>query len=209
MLRSLGDLRRFGVHAMDGYLGIVRDGYFDERNWTLPYVVVQSPELPSRRKLVAPVTFQSSISNPSVHQVGLTAKEIADQAGPGEMGAPHLRALTSLIGYTVESEEGEIGQVDEVLVDDRTWAIRYLVVNAEKWCPGKTVWISPEWLIPATRDGSDTLFSVVTAIHEDPAESASFPRRATASNSRRVDPLSDSTRPGRLAGAPTSSGSSA
>lgn len=180
MLRSLSDLRQFTIRATDENLGSVRDGYFDDRNWTVRYVVVQSRELPFRRVLVAPVSLQSSKSNPSILRVGLTTKEIADDTGAGEIGVSHLRAVTALIGYTVQSEDGEIGHVEDVLVDDRAWAIRYLVVNAEKWCPDKTILVSPEWLTQVTRDGSNTLFSVVIALDDGPARSASPARRTTA-----------------------------
>jgi hypothetical protein len=176
MLRSLGDLRQFTIRATDEDLGSVRDAYFDDRNWTVPYVVVQSREQPSRRVLVSPVTLQSSNSNPSILRVGLTTKEIANDAGVDGIGAPHLRALTALTKYTVQSEDGEIGHVEDVLVDDRAWAIRYLVVNAEKWCPDKSILISPEWLTRVSRDGSNTLFSVVIGLHDGPARSASSAR---------------------------------
>src|SRR5713101_893944 len=91
MLRSLSDLRQFTIRATDENLGRVRDGYFDDQNWTVRYVVVQSGELPSRRVLVAPRSLQSSKSNLSILQVGLTTKAIVDDAGAGEIGASHLR----------------------------------------------------------------------------------------------------------------------
>ncbi len=209
MLRTLKDLKQFTISAADGILGNVRDGYFHERNWTVPYVVAQSPEVPARQILVDSASLEISASHPILHRVerGVEPKEIADDAGVDESGDSHLRALSTLIGYTVESEEGEIGHVDDLLIDDRTWTIRYLVVNAEKWCPDKHVWVSPEWVIPATRDGSNTLFSFVIGLHDDPA--ASPPRRTTARDFGRVDPLSDSTRPARFAAAPTPSRSSA
>ncbi len=181
MLRSLGDLRQFTIRAMDENLGSVRDGYFDDRNWTVRYVVVQSRELPSRRVLVASVSLQNSKSNPSILRVGLTTKQTADDTGAGEIGASHLRAVTALIGYTVQSEDGEIGHVKDVLVDDRAWAIRYLVVNAEKWCPDRTILVSPEWLTQVAWDGSNTLFSVVIALADGPARSASAARRTPVS----------------------------
>jgi len=180
LLRSLSDLRQFIIRATDENLGRVCDGYFDDRNWTVRYVVVRSGELPSRRVLVAPRSLQSSKSNPSILRVGLSTKEIVDDSGAGEIGAPHLRALTALIGYTVHSEDGEIGHVEDVLLDVRAWAIRYLVVNAEKWCPDKSVLVSPEWLTQVTWDGSNTLFSVVVALDGGPARSASPARRTTA-----------------------------
>ena len=33
-----------------------------------------------------------------------------------------------------------------LIIDDETWAIRYLVVNTNNWWPGKIVLISPEWV---------------------------------------------------------------
>jgi uncharacterized protein YrrD len=205
MLRSLKDLRQFTVRATDAVLGNIRDGYFDKRNWTVAYVVAQSQEVPARRRLVDSASLESSASNPVLYLVGRATKEIADDTGVAETGDSQLRTLSALIGYTVESEEGEIGHVDDLLIDDRTWAIRYLVVNAEKWCPDKHVWISPEWVIPATRAGSNTLFSFVIGLHDDPARSASPARPTTARDCDRVDPLSSSTRPGRFAVAPTPS----
>ena len=196
MLRSLSDLRQFTISATDGILGSVRDGYFDERSWTVPYVVAQSPGLPFRRKLVAPAILQSSESNPVLHRIGLATKEIPDDTGAGETRDSHLRSLSALIGYTVESEDGEIGHVDDLLIDDRTWAIRYLVVNAEKWCPDRRVWVSPEWLIPVTRDGSDTLFSIVVGLDLDPARLAPPARHTIPRRPGRIEPLFDSTRPG-------------
>ena|ERR1039457_6016727 len=42
--------------------------------------------------------------------------------------------------------DGEIGHVDVFIIDDKTWAIRYLVVNTHKWWPGKKVLISTQWI---------------------------------------------------------------
>jgi uncharacterized protein YrrD len=190
MLRSLSDLRKTTIRKADANLGSVRDAYFDHRKWTVPYVVVQSREQSSRRVVIAPMTLESSESNPSILRVGLATKEIADDPEAGEIGAPHLRTLSSLIGYTVQSEDGEIGHVDDALVDDRAWAIRYLVVNAEKWCPDKSILVSPEWLTRVSLDGSNTLFSVVIGLDDGPGRSASPARRtrAPARRQRREGP---------------------
>ncbi len=53
----------------------------------------------------------------------------------------------------VESEDGEIGHVEDVLVDDTAWSIRHLVVDAEKRCSDKSLLVSPEWLTRATLAG--------------------------------------------------------
>jgi hypothetical protein len=36
--------------------------------------------------------------------------------------------------------------VDDFLIDDGDWAVRYLVVDTRNWLPGKRVLISPEWI---------------------------------------------------------------
>jgi hypothetical protein len=39
-----------------------------------------------------------------------------------------------------------VGHVEDFLVDDRTWAIRYIVVDTLNWLPGRKVVISPGWI---------------------------------------------------------------
>jgi hypothetical protein len=41
----------------------------------------------------------------------------------------HLRSCSAVMGYHLHAKDGDVGHVDDFLVDDRTWAIRYLVVN--------------------------------------------------------------------------------
>ena len=49
MLRGISDLRRVTIAAMDGELGSVRDLYFDDRSWTVCYLVVDTGSwLPDR-----------------------------------------------------------------------------------------------------------------------------------------------------------------
>jgi uncharacterized protein YrrD len=61
-------------------------------------------------------------------------------------GDPHLRSAGEVRGYEMEAAHGEIGQVEDFLVDDEAWAIRYLIVNTRRWLPGKRVLISPAWI---------------------------------------------------------------
>jgi len=65
-------------------------------------------------------------------------------------GDPAFRAgaarRNAVSGHHVEASDGEIGHVEDFLVDDRTWAIRYLIVDTRDWLPGKKVLISPKWI---------------------------------------------------------------
>jgi hypothetical protein len=49
-------------------------------------------------------------------------------------------------GYHVEAEDGEIGHVEDFVIDEETWEIRYLIVNTSNWWAGKKVLISPLWI---------------------------------------------------------------
>ena len=58
----------------------------------------------------------------------------------------HLRSTHEVSGYHIQASDGEIGHVEDFLIDDETWAIRYLVIDTQNWWPGKKVLISPQWI---------------------------------------------------------------
>lgn len=58
----------------------------------------------------------------------------------------HLRSTHDVSGHNVQAKDGEIGHVDDFIIDDETWAIRYLVIDTRNWWPGKKVLISPLWI---------------------------------------------------------------
>jgi sporulation protein YlmC with PRC-barrel domain len=56
---------------------------------------------------------------------------------------PALRSAIEVIGYHIQASDGEIGHVEDILVEDEDWSIHYLVVDTKNWWPGKKVLISP------------------------------------------------------------------
>ena len=58
----------------------------------------------------------------------------------------HLRSTHDVIGHNIRAKDGEIGHVDDFIIDDKTWEIRYLVIDTKNWWPGKRVLISPHWI---------------------------------------------------------------
>jgi len=59
---------------------------------------------------------------------------------------PHLRSVNAVMRYYVHAEDGDIGHIDGFLVDERSWAIRYLIINTSNWWLGHPVIIAPEWI---------------------------------------------------------------
>ena len=63
----------------------------------------------------------------------------------GDLGDPQLRSANEVNGYNVEATDGSIGHIEDVMVDETEWAVRYLMVDTKNWWPGKKVLISPDW----------------------------------------------------------------
>jgi hypothetical protein len=59
---------------------------------------------------------------------------------------PHLRSTGDVDNHHVEAIDGAIGHVEDFLIDDSHWAVRYMLVNTNNWLPGKHVLISPRWI---------------------------------------------------------------
>jgi sporulation protein YlmC with PRC-barrel domain len=68
-------------------------------------------------------------------------EEHADQ----QTGDPHLRSVRELVGYQIQCSDGAIGHVDDFIVDDEAWTIRYLVIDTSNWWFGKKVLVAPRW----------------------------------------------------------------
>jgi uncharacterized protein YrrD len=75
------------------------------------------------------------------------AAERESVATAGEAGGdPHLRSAKEVIGYHVAASDGEIGHIEDFLIEDQKAEIRYAVVDTRNWLPGKHVLITPKWI---------------------------------------------------------------
>ncbi|MEO5734211.1 MAG: PRC-barrel domain-containing protein [Rubrivivax sp.] len=55
----------------------------------------------------------------------------------------HLRSAAEVTGYHIQAEDGEIGHVEDFLIDADSWRIRALLVGTRNWLPGKHVQVDP------------------------------------------------------------------
>ncbi len=46
----------------------------------------------------------------------------------------------------IKASDGEIGHVQGVIVDEASWAIRYLSVDTSNWWVGHKVLVAPQWI---------------------------------------------------------------
>lgn len=57
----------------------------------------------------------------------------------------HLRSVEEVIGYHVHASDGLVGHIEDFIVTDDSWAVRYLVVDTSKWPMGRKVLVAPQW----------------------------------------------------------------
>jgi hypothetical protein len=87
----------------------------------------------------------------------------------GKAWNAHLRSTSAVSGYNIQASDGEIGHVEDFVIDDETWAIRYMVVNTRNWWPGKKVLVSPLWIEGVSWDVSKVFVNLSrNAIKQSP-----------------------------------------
>ena len=72
--------------------------------------------------------------------------ETPDDTAANAPGDPHLRSVDEVVGYDIVARGGNVGRVDDFMVDDEDWTIRYMVVDTSNWLTGREVLIAPEWV---------------------------------------------------------------
>jgi len=215
MLRTMNDLEGYAIRATDGTIGHVTDFYFDDEAWVIRYLVVDTGNwLSSRKVLISPIAIGQPNWAEKILPVSITKEQVKNSpdintekpvsrqhemqylgyygysyywggsnfwgggafpfmmlpgygnlAGtpqalrPEEMEAHardeaarrqnddlHLRSCKEVVGYHIEAEDGDIGHLQGMLVDEETWAIRYLIVNTSNWWLDHEVLIAPQWI---------------------------------------------------------------
>jgi sporulation protein YlmC with PRC-barrel domain len=72
--------------------------------------------------------------------------ETASEHSKAPADSFHLRSAQEVRGYHIQGNDGAIvGHVEDFIVDDETWEVRYLVIDTSNWWFGKKVLVSPQW----------------------------------------------------------------
>ncbi|MCO8123999.1 PRC-barrel domain-containing protein [Stieleria sp. TO1_6] len=58
----------------------------------------------------------------------------------------NVRSAHEILGYSIHATDGDIGHVNDFIIDDETWAVRYLVVDTKNWLPAPKVLVAPAWI---------------------------------------------------------------
>jgi hypothetical protein len=190
IMHTFTELRRYKMHAADADVGGVEDVYFDDQDWVVRHLVVDSRHwIRGRRVLIPPPAVQRVDEVRRRLEVALTraqiersptpdtAKPVSRQhhvdlysyygcpydwngtaahrdplAGIGE-GDLHLRSARAVTRYQVQAVGGEVGSVDDFLIEMPSWAIRYIAVRSGHRLGSRHVLVSPGWVIGVSWEG--------------------------------------------------------
>ena len=86
------------------------------------------------------------VSTPHELQSEAQKAYVNAEAARHENDDPHLRSCKAVEGYHIHATDGDIGHVKGLLVDEETWAIRYIVVDTSNWWLGHRVLVTPQWI---------------------------------------------------------------
>lgn len=81
-----------------------------------------------------PTTWGSSVPYPGVPPLTIDTP-VLDHP----LEHPHLRSSIEVTGYDIHARDGEIGHVEDLVIDDEDWLVRYVEVDSNIWLPGKKV----------------------------------------------------------------------
>jgi len=189
MLNKTKTLTGYKLEGIDGVMGTVKEFYFDDKHWTIRYLVADTGNwLTGRQVLISPHALVEVNKEKQNITVNLTKKQIEDSPSlnsdkpisrqfeetyygyygwPMYWGYPylvcdpvkvrdsvriekeqdcHLRSTDEVDGYRIQAADGEIGHVEDFIIDDENWAIRYLIIDARNFWSGKKVLVSPKWI---------------------------------------------------------------
>ncbi len=86
-----------------------------------------------------------NIFEPNTKAPGMAEEAVAEAGILSNLEGkdPHLRSLSAVNGYDIQATDGGIGHLENFLLEDDVWEVRYLVVDTRNWWPGQHVLVSP------------------------------------------------------------------
>jgi len=98
-----------------------------------------------------PATSVGLLGTGPLYEAPLTAAPINPPLSEPETEAAaaaeaRLRSAHEITDFKIATTDGEIGHVEDLLIDEDGWIVRYIVVDTRNWLPGRKVLIAPSWV---------------------------------------------------------------
>jgi uncharacterized protein YrrD len=88
--------------------------------------------------------FPATLANPPAVESQIAAAATARRRESEESYDEHLRNANEMKGYHIEAADGEIGHVDNFVIDDTDWAIRFIIIKTGGWLSGRKTLVAPQ-----------------------------------------------------------------
>jgi uncharacterized protein YrrD len=75
----------------------------------------------------------------------ITAAHLRENGGEST-GDPNLRSVKELLTYRVRTLDGEMGSLDDLIVEDVNWFIRFLLLNVGSWLKDQKLLVATRWV---------------------------------------------------------------
>lgn len=147
MLKSLSGYQGTPVTAQGADAGAITRFAIDLDQWIVRHIAVSTETADGQAELlISPAAIAGGTDRdglalataPSVHASSATALEQPDHG--------RLVDSSDLIGAHIDAVDGSLGHVDDLIVEDDNWHVRYVVVDTRNWWLGKHVLLAPEWI---------------------------------------------------------------
>ena len=120
---------------------------YESYGWAPYWSTPGMPYVPATAYPVLPVAPVPATGGAPALGVSPTAAQGKTPGADGEQtGDPHLRSADEVTGYYIHARDGDIGHVEDILVEGRDWSIGYFIVDTKNWWPGKMVLVHPDWI---------------------------------------------------------------
>lgn len=143
MLRSASRILGYRLSARDGNIGRCVDFLLEPQTWSVRYVVVEAgARVPGGRVLISPARLRKLEWTSRRWVLDGTRTELESEPA----SAPALQSLEQLLGFGLDDNDGYVGYVEDLIVDDDSWRCRYLLINGEVGLSGRKALVPTDWL---------------------------------------------------------------
>lgn len=87
--------------------------------------------------------FPATLAMPPAVESQIAAAATARQRESEESYDEHLRSINEIKGYHVEDMDGEIGRLEDFIIDDVDWSIRFIIIKTGGLLTTQRILITP------------------------------------------------------------------
>lgn len=157
MLKNAQHLIGYTLESSDGEVGQIKGFHCDDQRWAIHYLIADMGQWFRNRQILIPPsvitgvnakrqTIEINLTKQQIDVIPTLARSETETRKRQDPRDPHLRSSDNLISSQVQGKDGELGHIEDFLIDLETWAIRYFIIDTHLWWLTKKVIFSSLWI---------------------------------------------------------------